>query len=400
MSSYPLKTLTDVKNPAYISFLDMVRWIAATIVCVGHVRNPIFFGYKSLVASDKNPLIILWYFVTGWYGEAVIVFFVLSGYLVGGMGLAKLKAKTLNLGHYAIDRVTRLYLAFFPALLLTVILDYFGMKFFGEAGLYSFEQAMFAEKLSGLNFETMATLPNFFGNAFMLQNFLVESYGSNQPLWTISAEFWFYCFFGLTIGLMLVSSRKRKIGILLLLLAITIGLGLSFPYLLGMWCIGIIVSYIDCKKLEKPILSIGLFFAVLLCLRLYSSELLELQLGRFIRDYSVATSFAYMMFSMRSTKFKILILTAKFNKFMASFSFSLYLIHFPVMVFVLSVLYTQYEFSGIKTGYSPVDGEGLLIYGVVLVVTYLIAFLFSRVTEEKTWKVRQYLKSKLPRSQA
>jgi hypothetical protein len=44
---------------------------------------------QSLAAADRRLFVKAWYYVTGWFGEAVTVLFVLSGYLVGGVACAK-----------------------------------------------------------------------------------------------------------------------------------------------------------------------------------------------------------------------------------------------------------------------------------------------------------------------
>ena len=78
------QTEHHLSNPAFSSFLDFARWVAAFIVFAGHLRNPLFLGFADLGSEKTSLLINAWYFVTGLFGEAVIVFFVLSGYLIGG----------------------------------------------------------------------------------------------------------------------------------------------------------------------------------------------------------------------------------------------------------------------------------------------------------------------------
>ena len=67
-----------------------------------------------LEAADRTPAIKAWYFMTGWGYEGVIVFFVLSGFLVGGLASAKASIGSFILTDYGIDRVTRIFVAFLP----------------------------------------------------------------------------------------------------------------------------------------------------------------------------------------------------------------------------------------------------------------------------------------------
>lgn len=67
-------------------WLDLIRGCSALIVCLGHLRNAILVDYSVLV----NPSIIIkaFYAITGFGHQAVMVFFVLSGYFVGGGSVA------------------------------------------------------------------------------------------------------------------------------------------------------------------------------------------------------------------------------------------------------------------------------------------------------------------------
>jgi peptidoglycan/LPS O-acetylase OafA/YrhL len=390
---YPQRILSDLVRPDFQSFLDLSRWAAAALVFVGHLRNPLFLSYPNLPAEDRNLIVQGWYFVTGWFGEAVIVFFVLSGFLVGGIGLAKLQSRTFDLVTYAIDRTSRLYVAFLPALLLTVLLDHAGYAWFPDAGLYSHTQPMIAEKINTPSFNSMATPTNFVGNLVMLQNFRVPTYGSNTPLWTISAEFWFYFVFGLAAVLLLHRSVRAWGAVIAVGTVVFAIIGTGFPYLLGLWLIGVAVALIGRSRLERPILALVLFVAVLVAARILHDTVSAFVWGQMVRDYGIAASFAYLLYSMRSAKSALLARLAGFNHFMADFSFSLYLIHFPLLIFLSSLAFASGYFPGVATGYRPTDPQGLLLYVLIVVAVYLAAWSFSLLTERHTVRVRRFLNS-------
>ena len=92
--------LNDLENKSLISFLDMSRWAAAAIVFISHLRNPLFFSYGSINPEEVNIAIQIWYFITGWAGEGVIIFFVLSGLLVGASGYEKIKIGKFSTSSY------------------------------------------------------------------------------------------------------------------------------------------------------------------------------------------------------------------------------------------------------------------------------------------------------------
>jgi peptidoglycan/LPS O-acetylase OafA/YrhL len=70
--------------------------------------------------------------------EAVMVFFVLSGFLVGGSVLKLMSRDLWSWNNYLIKRLTRLWIVLIPALLLGLALDLGGSHIFsGTASIYS-----------------------------------------------------------------------------------------------------------------------------------------------------------------------------------------------------------------------------------------------------------------------
>jgi peptidoglycan/LPS O-acetylase OafA/YrhL len=93
-------------------YLDILRVLAAATVFLAHL------------SSMKNSGGFLWQFQN--FGHpAVIVFFVLSGYLIQ----YSVTARENTLIDYAVARLGRLYSVVIPALLLTYVLDRIGASF-------------------------------------------------------------------------------------------------------------------------------------------------------------------------------------------------------------------------------------------------------------------------------
>lgn len=397
-TDYPAGVLDDVQNPKFASFLDGMRWIAASIVFLGHLRDPLFFGYGSLSADERNPVVQLWYFVTGWAGPAVIVFFVLSGYLVGGIASARASVGRLSISSYAIDRVSRLYVAFLPALVLTALLDFTGSTWFANTGFWNHQHPMLVEKVSNAPFESLMAPGLFVGNLLMLQTIAMPTFGSNMPLWTISLEFWFYMVFGLAAFAVMVTSARQRITARLLLALGLMLLGANFLAYLGLWLIGVACAFIPWRAIERPWLAGLLFLGVLVGVRLGQGVLDSIQGGIWIRNYAVALSFAWLLLSMRHTRSRLLAALGGGNKYMADFSYSLYLIHFPLMLFVLGALHQTGWFDGIARAYSPISTEGQLLHVLLICIVYASALLFSRLTERRTAIVRARLKGLISRT--
>ncbi|WP_082491578.1 sugar transferase [Duganella sp. Leaf126] len=102
--------------------IDWLRGLAALQVAAAHLRAQVFPGLSTV--SDPP----LWYqglaFVTGFAHQAVLVFFVLSGWLVGGVFLDRSRnmPPAQALRDYALDRATRLWTVLLPAFLLMLAL--------------------------------------------------------------------------------------------------------------------------------------------------------------------------------------------------------------------------------------------------------------------------------------
>lgn len=90
-------------------YLDLVRFLAAFAVFADHsCGQPISGGF-------------LWQL--GPYGpEAVMVFFVLSGFVIAHVSVAR----ETSFREYAVARAARIYSVALPALILTAVADFFG----------------------------------------------------------------------------------------------------------------------------------------------------------------------------------------------------------------------------------------------------------------------------------
>ena len=73
----------SLRGTASSDHLDLVRGVAALAVMLGHLRN-LFFVDSYEIRGYPNLLIKIIYLATGFGHEAVMIFFVLSGFLVGG----------------------------------------------------------------------------------------------------------------------------------------------------------------------------------------------------------------------------------------------------------------------------------------------------------------------------
>lgn len=180
----------------------MVRGLAALAVCLGHARAFLLVDYAE---SGGGALATLFYFAVGLHVQAVTVFFVLSGFLVGGSVLRARAQGKWSWGGYLLRRLTRLWVVIVPALLLTLFWDLLG----GQANPAGYAGAWYARLSSGPVPGVYDLSPaNFVANLLFLQNFATYPYGSNTPMWSLSSEFVYYLMFPLAVQA-LVSRESR-----------------------------------------------------------------------------------------------------------------------------------------------------------------------------------------------
>ncbi len=389
MSSAPEQSLapTLALDASGRSFVAFCRWFSATLVMLSHLRAVMFASWGSVAADHRGLLVSALYLGTAFFHEAVVVFFVLSGFLVAGPNLDRARIGLFHPKSYAIDRFSRIYVTVIPALLLTIAADHFGHSFFPWTGFFDgsnpFLQSRFPSAFQGDN------LGLLIANLLMLQPIHAHVLGSNVPLWSLSYEVWFYVWFG---ALALAMERKGRAWLLPMLA--TLGLLLfhwSALFGLVIWCFGA-VAYQWTRWPQWIILAL-LAFALSLGLSL-SGRFSLADVPFKISDIPVGLTFAWLLAVMKRRSYRSWTVTEKLNQALSNFSYSLYVIHFPTMLFFLA-LFTGLagRVATIKQGSMP-DTPALIVYGATAASTFLFAFLFSQLFEARTGAVRRWMKAR------
>ena len=163
-------TLSRAKKlPAWSSiYLDMLRIIAALTVFFYHIY---FLRYPNdNVTHILDKLSHL----------AVIVFFVISGFVIAYTSSSKIS--TLN--NYLIVRLSKLFSVVLPALMITGIIQFILKMYFSN---------ILGPFVKGLSFSHYM-ISGVFCNEIW---FYSAAPALNTPLWSLSYEFWYYIIFGL-----------------------------------------------------------------------------------------------------------------------------------------------------------------------------------------------------------
>jgi peptidoglycan/LPS O-acetylase OafA/YrhL len=358
------------------SALNVMRALAATVVCLGHVR-----GYLLVPREDAPSSIVttISYALTSMGHGAVMIFFVLSGFFVGGSVLRSRAGGRFIWPTYLIARGVRLWVVLLPALVLTLLLDRIGTALYPASKGYG----------PGSDAVTRGGPPEFFGNAFFLQSWLVEPYGSNGALWSLAFEWAYYLLFPLL--LVLFARRTAVVTRLLVgcLVAVVATLGgPSALVLFSAWILGAAAAWQQ-ERLARLIT--GLPPVTLVTSRLVA---VALTIGAMALDKAqggspdrvttgtllcglCATALVALFITdaeprSRPAKFALMFTSTR----LAESSYSLYAYHLPVLLMIATALTP----SGDPRRFEP-DAFG---WGLVALVTLaLIAggWIFAQASE-------------------
>ncbi len=368
-------------NATLSKFIDTSRWIAAACVLITHLNDRTFMVLANIPAEHRGPGLALWVFLYGFAHQAVVVFFVLSGFLVGGAVLTRAQAGSLDMRRYCLDRTIRIYLVLVPALALTTIFDMLGRYFFGAS--------IYAEETASGHFGAWLWL----GNLLSLQDIFVPYWGTNSALWTLSHEYWNYITFPLLCMPLMrdLPASTRALGFVAgLLLLITMSITGSW-HLFGffIWVAGALAILPRRALISSKWLSLAIFLIISVSCRL-TFRFADLQSGYLgdLVDLAIALSFANLLLTMRFAKSGWRALNWRGHVWLSEFSYSLYAIHMPLITFLCAAAQRQF---GIGWRNVPTTAAHWLLAAGILAIAFLSAWAFSRVTEAKTAFVRAWL---------
>lgn len=317
--------------------LDIIRVLAAQAVLIGHLilSHKLFLG----LSQPNNP-----------YMEniAVVIFFLLSGLLIPMSVEAKRRAGNYQFIDYLRVRFTRIYSVFLPALLLVLILD--GLTIWLNPSAYRYYSAF--------------NLKTFFTNLLMFQYYPSVPFGSGRPFWSLPLWWWTYLGFG-----WLVLAKNRFWAIFLLIVpAYSLFYGRGQGLVL-VWLMGAVIYYCLSRKLLSRInAKLSLAMALILLF------LAAVRVNYTLREYEIifelllAGGIGFLLNYFQTVKVKVNEKVSKITRFFAGYSLTLYLTHFTINEFILSL-------SGRKSS--------LLLFILVWIIGNLTAVIVAAFTEKK-----------------
>ncbi|BAY07256.1 acyltransferase family protein [Calothrix sp. NIES-2098] len=364
------------------NYLDFSRWFAAFLVVISHLRSLLFADYE--VIKSKNILIQAFYFLTGFGHQAVIIFFVLSGFLIGGSIFSHLQAKNFSLRRYFIERFSRIYIVFPISLLIGLLFDWLGCSYFNGTGLYTNQLNI---TTVGFNISERLGISVLISNLLMLQSITSPPLGSNGPLWSLANEWWYYFYFPLIILIFVYKNIYKKVLCLIGVFSLSIVMYNTSQYCnmlvyFSIWMIGTVLWLINTKTTLNFYINNVFIILYLIITRIQNISILTY----FQEDLILAILFGLTIKSINGSNIWSPNIQ-KVNKIMASFSYSLYLTHLPLSIFLIAVLS---NFGIISLQMQPVPSTFLVLF-MILSIAYSFAFCFASITEKNTVRLKKLL---------
>ena len=358
------------QNYQHSVVISLLRGLAALEVVAAHLRGQL---YPSLRAVEDPTL---WYqalaFFTGFAHLAVVVFFVLSGWLVGGSLLNKLDQPRALLS-YAIDRLTRMWIVLIPAFVLTLVIGTFTDGV--DSSRVSYSPA---------NEYSVAA---FVGNLFGLQGMAVPRFGGNYSLWSLANEMWYYALFPLLVLPFVGKSRAARHTSAVLALVVASQLSFQIVLYFLIWLLGAVCSrvQVDAGRTTRWAL-VGVLLGMAVCFRLFgSTDVLVPE--SFAQDLVFSVVLLLVLSSLQFPAQPRLAGTrvaAAVGACLSPFSFTLYVVHFPL----LDLLRHLHAGGAL----SPDDPASLLVFAAMLVLILVLAWLFHLPFEAQTYRLRRFIK--------
>lgn len=345
---------TQKIDPTLSVFLDLLRFGAALAVMFGHLAAGWLTGGY------------LWQ-LGGFLHVAVMVFFVLSGYVI---------AATTSAHHgpadYAAARIARIYSVVLPALVVTALLDVIGLRIapdFYDVTAVAASPSFDVRDDAVLRY--LLTLPLI--QEFWLFDSIRGWPGSNGPMWSLSYEAAYYVFFGLQFFLRGGWRALALLGWLALV-------GPQIAALLPIWLLGVLVWRLRGRTpawLGWPFIlagAMGLALTVHFHAPLHALDLHLVWSDAMAQDVrtssglttryaaGLATALLVLGVSVRSLRWPVPPGRTAIRA-VADHTFELYALHLPVAVFAAAV--APYAVGGWP--------RAAWVYGLVALATFLVA---------------------------
>lgn len=371
------RTLKNVTSHGEFIFLDGLRGLAAFYVMVHHARMLLWEGYSNgfnLHAESYSLLskLFVYFFSIFRYGyEAVLFFFILSGFVIHLRYARNLAFKgamaEFDFIPYLKRRARRLYPPLITALALTLILDSLGKGLHFPIYYQETPYSLINESIN-----SRLDIITLLGNLIFLMKTYVSVYGSNGPLWSLKFEWWFYVIYPL---FWFASRRSLTLATILMIALFLVSSHQDFWPLqllrdifstMLIWWLGVILADIHAGRIRCGWIIIALVnFILAIFVKVVSPAYSSLGIGLGF------ASLLSILFELHRRNFSLNWLERL--KPLGDMSYTVYVIHFPLFVFISGWLMSR---SG-----SGVLPQHFLWVFIGLTLTLLFSYATHRLVE-------------------
>jgi len=303
------KSSTALQLKNYRPDIDGLRAIAVISVILYHFKVDLFSG--------------------GFVG--VDIFFVISGYLITKGILEKKHEGKFEFSDFYFRRIRRLI----PALLATIVASYI-------AAYILFSPADF-KQMSGSTVYALSGLSNFF---FWMESGYFDTSSIVKPLlhtWSLSVEIQFYIIWPVLLCFITKATNRKFIATLFLTVIGAVAAVLYLnkdssgafflaPFRIHEFLFGAIIVLVERFKIYKHLYDAAYFFG--LALVVYSVTFFDIKTTTFpgLAAMVPAAGASLMIYGGANTKFTLPLSSTLATK-IGEISYSLYLVHWPLLVF-------------------------------------------------------------------
>lgn len=341
-----------INNKRYIE-LDSLRGLASLTVFFSHAVNMLVISGDLFKAVNNSILHIFW---DG--AAAVILFFVLSGFVLTLPYVGK-EERNPEYITFMIKRIFRIYPAYFFALLFSVIVKTFLYNRTGIMEFSDFVRQFWGWQNADLTIQSVVRHLIMIGPRYEM--------GQIDPIiWSLVVEMKVSVIFPFII-LIVKELRSAKTGILLFLgtvLAYKLSdkallgrlpfLDENFYHYISMFIMGALLAkfkdpLIDWVRKMPAFVNISIFAAgIIFYTGRYSLHELGLSYGNY--NYIVSVGVGIILIYVIALPDRFRALTSHPIKLLGEISYSMYLLHFPILMVCTSIIYAN--FRSIKASYA------------------------------------------------
>lgn len=314
--------------------LDALRGAAAVYVLIGHSRWLLWAGHAAWVSQPHPQWESLLAYGSGAFifgREAVMVFFVLSGFFIHLRAAADLRNETpvrQSASRFYGRRAHRLVAPYVFALAATVVLDLAGRSWFPQLYLGHTGDRLLDANFANTGYSWSSVVPAL----LVLPSSLGRDFGTNGPLWSLAFETCYYAFYPAWLALRRRHAGAAFVGLPLLCLALSLGPGISFVADVLMhypiWLAGAALAERapSLRSSGRLVLAAVAVFALGMLLRVWSDAPLLRAVSAIFFGSGAVVAVIALPASWRPAR-----LLAAFE-FLGVRSYSIYILHFPLLV--------------------------------------------------------------------